>query len=378
MSESDRHRNGLTIDQDAQTPQQSEPPISSQSKLRGVPTYPNSPSGEAALKTIETMTTETKTMGKTRNGSPQGRTQQPKSKKAKKPTKHMKAKNSNPKVDDARHRIGKKKKDGTALTVPSAEGHPGDQTELISVNNDSTTIEKVTPQKGENFDELGPSTPSPPPQRTFFGGFTDLALAQAAYREFEMKQWEQRLENKIHFEKWESLYEGEYDLLFFRGVVFVLDDESARAPLFADRLGPDSPHLVTEIIDQLDIRDFIAVPGPEIPADFIGAVHGRYFPLELLRSLLWCFNLPDDETKFSNLHNELEDRKAWHQEERLRESRLRKACLEKINMNELWYRMSLLDEERNRMSLLKKDELEEKLRELLRKKAKELSERQKS
>ena len=44
--------------------------------------------------------------------------------------------------------------DGTELTVPSEEGHPGVETEPTSSNKSSRNVEDVTPKSGDIFDDL--------------------------------------------------------------------------------------------------------------------------------------------------------------------------------------------------------------------------------
>lgn len=350
MSESDRHRNGLTIDQDAQTPQQSELQISSQSKLRGVPTYPNPPSGETALKTIETMTTtKTKTIGKTPNGSPQGRTQQPKSKKTKKPTKQMKAKNSNPKVDDARRQFGKVQSDGTELSVPSAEGIPGVETEPTSEQKTSSNTENVTPKKGENFDEMLPSTPSLSSPKGTAEESEELGVRAAMAREDERKRWNARLNETFRFERFCGFDLVTFYLLFFEGQIYVSADYVARAATYGDGLGSEMGYTAAEIIGTLDWHQLIEVPGPEIPANSDGAVGGIYIVLEVLCSMLHDGRLAHESRYFADLLDEFE-REWWaeHTAE-LQEMWIEDANRLRAEKERKWHQEHLGDKARQRV-----------------------------
>lgn len=136
------------------------------------------------------------------------------------------------------------------------------------------------------------------------------------------KGWERRFEKKIHFEKFPGSYGGDYQLLFFQKDILVSLDDVARALTYVAAGQYEIEYEASEILEALAIREFIEVPGPEIPASFDGAVRGFYIPLELMCALFYGGELSGDASELAALLDEFENRKAWHRVARLQDATL--------------------------------------------------------
>ncbi len=238
----------------------------------------------------------------------------------------MKAKTKNATKKRAQHdRVGSKKSDVTNISGPSSEAHPGVETELTSVNDISAISKKVTSQKHGIIDELVPS--NPPLPGGVLGGFAEQSRTNAILAERLRKIWEPRLEKEFHFEVCKSFCFGYFNLLFFRGLILVSADDLARAATSAWHLVPERAFKAAEILEIVDARDLIVVPGPEIPANFDEAFGGTYVQIEFLLALLWGTEFRADTNEFYRLFGDFDDRKklrldAGMQEAKMREERL--------------------------------------------------------
>jgi|GEM_PF-3552117 len=219
-------------------------------------------------------------------------------------------KNNNHKEDDNRQKLGKEKNDGTALTVPSAEGHPGDQTEPTSLDHNTMKNKVVTPQKGDVPKELLPSNPSLSSQRGRLGIPEEFADRIALSPEIERRLWELRLEWDYHFEIIRGFNGEEVPLLFYERSIFVPADYVAQAATYGDGLGSKRKYTAAEIIKNLGIRESIEVPSPHVPDYLNQAVVGIYIPLEVLCSMLYDGLLGDCSDEMVILLENFEVRKA--------------------------------------------------------------------
>jgi hypothetical protein len=189
---------------------------------------------------------------------------------------------------------------------------------------------------GGILDDSLPSTPSPPSPEEIHRENAELELMNARIAECFREIWEPRLEREIYFEEFESLYEGNYHILFFRGQILVLSDDLARVLTLVDDLGPDAEYTAAEIINIVNVRDLIVVPGPEVPANFDGAFGGTYVPLEVLVSMLWDTDCAfgDDATDFQSLLTDFEkyfeEYKSWQQQWRRLNARSRELRLQAL------------------------------------------------
>lgn len=101
----------------------------------------------------------------------------------------------------------------------------------------------------------------------------------------------------------------------------------ARAATSAWHLVPERAFKAAEILEIVDARDLIVVPGPEIPANFDEAFGGTYVQIEFLLALLWGTEFRADTNEFYRLFGDFDDRKklrldAGMQEAKMREERL--------------------------------------------------------
>ena len=192
-------------------------------------------------------------------------------------------------------------------------------------------LEPEDPMGGILDDSL-PSTPSPPSPGEIHRENAERVLTNAMIAKCLREIWEPRLEREIHFEEFESFYEGDFHILFFRGQILVLSDDVARAVTLVDALGPDAEYSAAEIIDIVNVCDLIVVPGPGVVADFVAGDGGTYVPLEVLVSMLWDSDCEFEEyaLSFHGLLEEFEEQKLWQQEWRLRNARLRKLRLQAL------------------------------------------------
>lgn len=228
----------------------------------------------------------------------------------------------------------KSKIDGAKI-APTSKNNFGVHPDSTSDHIRGKNTEKVTHRKDVSLDEPPPSYPS----QTFVEGrpdgsrrqlFTDTTIA-----EWKWKMWEPRLARKIHFERWGSLYDGDFHLLFFRGNVLVSAADLARAATLADRLEPALEYTMAEIVDMVDVRDLIAVPGSEVHGNFHEAFLGIYLPLEILVEMLCNSGFDDDVIDFEELLRDFEERKAWQQEAELQETWLRKERMRAVDTQAL-------------------------------------------
>jgi len=259
----------------------------------------------------------------------------------------MKTKNSNPEVDDARRQFGDLQNDGTELSVPSAEGHPGVVTEPTSDEEISSNTENVTPEWGEILDDSVPSNPALASHFESQGFSSEFAA-------YEAKNWTRRLEKEFHFEIFPGGYDVDYSLLFYRGRnILVSAVDAARAATCGAGLGSQIQYTDAEFIRTLDAREVIKVPGPEIPANLEGAVEGTYIPLESLCVILHDSKMGYDASEFGILLSEFADNQEYLQEEMLRERRLRKARLKQAFEKGYWLQRTKDREERSRKAKLR-------------------------
>ncbi len=265
----------------------------------------------------------------------------------------MKAKNDNPKGNDAQRQFGEEQSHGTEVSVPSAEGLSGDKTEPTFVGN-CGEAEDVTPRKDgpgdENIPVLNPALVS---HFESLGLPPDMAARAAMYRVEQAKNWVRRLEKEYHFEKLNGLHEPDYQLLFHQGRnILVLAVDAARAATWGAKLGLGVEFTAAEIIGTLDAREVIEVPGPEIPANAEGAIEGTYIPLESLCAILGS-TLPDDTSDFCTLLDEFARNQERVQEDRLRKKRLRRSRLEDAWVKGERLRSMKVREDRSRRAKLR-------------------------
>jgi len=246
----------------------------------------------------------------------------------------MKTKTNTPKKRDQRDRIDSKKSNITKISTPSAERHPGVETEPTPSQSDIRTSADVTPQKGTIDGEVLPSMASRVAhfESQEFSPDSEAELAKF-YKEIE-RNWNLRLDTDFHFEELEGFCGVDYHLLFYRGRnILVSADDVARSTTCGAGSESQIGYSAAEIIGTLDARDVVEVPGPEIPKNLAGAVEGTYIPIELAVAILAQTEnrarreLREDVTRFSTLLTDFEDKKEHLREVRLRQNRLRKARL---------------------------------------------------
>lgn len=167
------------------------------------------------------------------------------------------------------------------------------------------------------------------------------------------------LKRGIHFFELSLFSEVPYHFLCFRGRLLALADDVARVATLGFGLKSQINYSAVEIIGTLDIREIIEVPGPEIPANFEGAVKGTYIPLEMLSPMLYGGKFADDSLFISDLLNRFDEHKTWRLEEMLREERLRKARLKQAKMNGNRLRCKKIHEEKFRKAELQVAKLRE-------------------
>lgn len=202
----------------------------------------------------------------------------------------------------------------------------------------------MNPKKEENY---GAAHASPPAER-----YPD--------DQTESEMFELWLKRGIHFFEFCTFSEElTYQFLCFQERLLALADDVARVATFGFGLKSQIKYSAVEIIGTLDIREIIEVPGPEIPANFEGAVQGTYIPLEMLSSMLYGGKFADDSSFFSHLLNRFEEHKTWRLEEMLRGERLRKARLKQAEINGGRLRCKKIHEEKFRKAELQVAKLRE-------------------
>lgn len=172
---------------------------------------------------------------------------------------------------------------------------PPGENESICADTHGKTSEDVTPQ----LLPLKPvqSSPRGTPEETLKQ--PDLL---AMGREMMRRDWQARLQKHMYFEDFPGLFGGDYQLLYLGNRIYVSARDAAWAATCVEYLG--STYSASDIVEKLDIRDWIAVPG-------LNSVACQFIPLETMCSWLDETELAMDADEFFFLLDEFQKRKSF-------------------------------------------------------------------